>query len=145
MNKKTIIYVIVGIIVLVGMFFIGMSYGKNSTSGMKNVNGFGADIQNQAGQFGMNNKNNKNISGGIVSGEIISKDEKSATVKLIDGGSKIIFFDTNTVVSKMTTGSLTDLATNTEISITGTTNSDGSITAKSIQIRPQIKPITPSQ
>jgi hypothetical protein len=156
MNKnRKIVFVVVGIIILVGVFFIGMFYGKNNASGMKNVNGFGADMQNQVGQFGMNSKNNKNIGGGMVSGEIISKDANSITVQIMNNdptstnttasGSKIIFFDANTVVSKMATGFLTDLAINTEISVTGTTNSDGSITAKSIQIRPQMKPITPAQ
>jgi hypothetical protein len=83
-----------------------------------------------------------------VSGEIISKDDKSITVKLMGGnpdnpasgsqsGSKIIFFDQNTAISKMAAGSISDLAAGTQISITGTTNPDGSVIAQTISIRPK--------
>ncbi len=143
-NKK-IVFIVVGIIVLVGVFFIGMSFGKSQTT---------AGGANRTGQFSGMNRNNRTAGGGFVSGQIISKDANSITVQIMNGdptatntstGSKIIFLDTSTAISKMATGSLNDLATGTEVSVTGTTNADGSITAKSIQIRPQIKPGMPAQ
>jgi hypothetical protein len=38
----------------------------------------------------------------------------------------------------MTTGAISDLTIGTQVSVTGTANGDGSITAKSVQIKPNI-------
>lgn len=149
MKNKKIVFVIVGIIVLAGVFYGGMAYGKSQT-GTVGVNG--ANAQNRTGQFSRNGSA-RTTGGGFVSGEVLSKDANSVTVKLNNNdptgtsttstGSKIIFFDTSTTVSKMATGSINDLITGTQVSITGTTNPDGSVTAKSIQVRPQVRPSTP--
>lgn len=152
MKNKKVIFVVIGIIILAGTFYGGMTYGKSQTSA-QNTNGFGSNMQNRTGQFGMNGRGNR-IGGGFVGGEIISKDDKSITVKIISNdpngtntttGSKIIFFDTSTTVSKTATGSLADLAVGTQVSVQGTANSDGSVTAKTIQIRPLVKTTTPAQ
>ena len=151
MNKnKKIVFVIVGIIVLVGVFYGGMIYGKGQSSTI------GA-AQNRAGQFGgARGVRTTGANGGFISGQVLSKDANSITVQLDNGptvagatatpaGSKIIFLDTSTAITKTATGSLTDLATGTQVSVTGTTNPDGSVTAKNIQIRPQGRPATPTQ
>ena len=142
-NKKIIIYVIVGIVTLVGVFYGGMVYGKNQT-GASAASRFGTNMQNK------NNPgvNNRMAGGGFSTGEIISKDDKSITIKLADsgpastnaslGGSKIIFLSTNTEITKTVTGSINDLVIGTQVSTTGTANSDGSVTAKSIQVRPKM-------
>lgn len=74
--------------------------------------------------------------GGMVGGEIISKDNNGITVKLRDGGSKIIFLTENTPITKSVGATLADLQTGSTISAEGTPNADGSLTARSLQIRP---------
>lgn len=77
---------------------------------------------------------------GFVSGEIISKDDKSVTVKLRDGGSVIVFVSDSTKISKQTDGSTEDLTASTNVIVSGDKNSDGSYTAKSIQLVPALAP-----
>jgi hypothetical protein len=77
------------------------------------------------------------VMGGMTAGEVLSKDAQSLTVKLRDGGSKIVFYSASTTVNKMTEGSLDDVIQGSNVTINGTTNQDGSVTAQMIQLRPQ--------
>ena len=69
-------------------------------------------------------------------GEILSKDAQGITVKLREGGSKIVFLSNTTPVSKSVSGSTQDLVVGTSVVVFGTTNPDGSMTATAVQIRP---------
>lgn len=88
----------------------------------------------QGKQGGANRQFNPN-NGGMVGGEIVSKDGQSLSIKLKDGGSRIILFSTSTAITKGTQGSLDDLAVGSQVMAVGTQNKDGSITAKTIQLR----------
>lgn len=71
-----------------------------------------------------------------VYGEIISADDKSITVKLADGSSKIILLSGSTTINKADTAAATDLVTGKQVAVFGSENSDGSVTATSIQLDP---------
>jgi hypothetical protein len=134
MNKK-FIWGIVGIIVLVVVFYGGMVYGKGQTPANTTPTAFsgGARGTRGAGAFS-----------GATIGQIISKDATSITVQLMTVGagsttpvgSKIVFLDSNTKITKQTSGTMSDLAVGTNVSVTGTANTDGSISAQAVQIRP---------
>ncbi|HUS59966.1 MAG TPA: hypothetical protein VMX76_01120 [Nevskiaceae bacterium] len=76
---------------------------------------------------------------GMVSGEIIDRDETSITVKQADESTKIILLSENTGVSKTSEGSVDDLKTGETVMIFGQKNPDGSISAANIQLNPQFR------
>jgi hypothetical protein len=136
-----ILIVIIG--VGAGGFYAGMKYQANKApAGLTGTNF--QNLQNlspeerqaRLQQFGagMNGARGTRTNGGFVSGEIISKDDKSITVKLQNGGSKIIFLSDSTDITKSAAGALSDLEVGKNIIVNGTANSDGSITAQAIQL-----------
>lgn len=135
MAKKILPIVIVVILVGVGAFYGGMKYDQskaaaNLSANFQNRQMAGSGTGSRNGTFG------NRSGGGFVTGEIISKDDKSITVKLQDGGSKIIFYSDSTELDKFVSGTPNDLEVDKTIIVNGKANSDGSITAQSIQLRP---------
>jgi len=126
MNKKIhMITAPIAVVIIVALsFYLGMNYGKGQNTKPSFANGNFQGARNARG-------------GNFISGDIISKDNNSITVQLPTGsGSKIIFYSGTTQINKSASGTADDLSKGTSVSVTGTTNSDGSITAQSIQIRP---------
>jgi hypothetical protein len=130
MKNKIIVSVIVGVIIVGGgAFYAGIKYtGVNKSQRGNFTNQM---LGNQNGGIGMRGVQRLD---GMTIGEIITKDEKSITVKLPNGGSKIIFLTEKTIVTKNVVGSATDLVVNENVIINGSANSDGSINAESIQL-----------
>lgn len=150
MNKKIIIN-IASIIVIGGVsFYTGIKYGQGKIlAANKTANGEWANLSNeerqariQAGAANMGNISRQasgmraNSNNGTVMGEILSKDDKSVTIKLRDGGSKIIFFSASTQITKSAASAPDDLKVGENLIANGNANQDGTINAQSIQIRP---------
>lgn len=74
--------------------------------------------------------------GGLINGTLIKKDDTSMTVKLADGSTKLILVTSSTKALKMADTPLSDFTEGSNIMVSGTTNSDGSITAQTVQTRP---------
>lgn len=72
-----------------------------------------------------------------VIGSILSLDDKSITVKLPDGSSKIVLFTDATIYSNTVTAAKNDLKVGENVAVFGAANSDGSVTATSVQINPE--------
>lgn len=127
-TKKILLIIVVAIIIGVGCFFIGYKIGKGGSSVGKNgMNFVGGNMQRGNGMV-MKNE-------GMASGEIIAKDDSSITIKLNNGGSKIVFYSETTNISKTIDGAMTDLEVGKTVMVSGTTNTDGSVIAKTIQLR----------
>ncbi len=137
-NTKIIAFVLAIVIVGGGAFYAGMQYGKSKTSangpaGFANLTA--EQRQARIQQFGgTNGGGNRNGDGGFIAGEILAKDDKSITIKLTDGGSKIIFLSDTTEISKNEKGSKDDLAVGKQIMVNGDQNDDGSYNAKTIRL-----------
>jgi hypothetical protein len=74
--------------------------------------------------------------GGVVMGTVLSLDPQGITVSIAGGGSKIIFVATSTSYTTTSAGSPSDINTGDTVVVTGSTNTDGSVTARSIDVRP---------
>jgi len=133
--NKNIIAGIVGVVVIVGAaFYGGMVYGKSSSPARGQFSN-GQLTGRPDGAAGMGVRGGMN-GGGFTAGEILSKDESSITIKMQDGSTKIVLVGSSTQIMKSITGSSDDLTTGTNVTVTGTANSEGSVTAESVQIRP---------
>lgn len=122
--------VIVALVVGAGGFFAGMKYQESKSQSNRFANFQGARM----GNFGQRAQGVR-----AVNGEIISTDDKSITVKLSDGSSKIILLTDTSTVNKSSEGSKSDLKTGEKVAVFGTENSDGSVTAQNIQLNPTFR------
>lgn len=136
--KKILLITIIGIVFVGGIsFYGGMQYGKSSTE-TPNINGqFSRTMGPQGGtRTGSRAMSGSQIrGGGMIAGEVLSKDSTSITIKLPDGGSKNIFLSSSTKVMRSTEGNISEIGVGTQIFGQGTTNPDGSISAQTIQLR----------
>lgn len=130
LSKKQLPFLILVVLVLiVSSFYAGRlsvsskNLPSNGAQGRGMMNGITRGQGNQA------------LRGNMVNGEIISQDDKSLTLKLADGGSKLVYFSASTTVSQMTSTPVSDLSVGQTVMINGSANSDGSISAQSIQVR----------
>jgi len=135
MKKILPIILAVAIAIGGGAFYGGMKYGQNkkltTRSDLRNLSP--EQRQQMLQQLGTTTEPR---SSGFTTGEIISKDDKSITVKLQSGGSIIIFYSDSTEVGKFVNGTSTDLKVGDTVVVNGKRNQDGSITAQTIQLRP---------
>lgn len=145
MKNSFVVTITVAVVVGAAAFYGGMLYGRGGSP-----SGTAADFQNlrnltpeqrqarfqQMGIPGGGSAGQRNGGNGFASGEIIAQDDKSITIKLRDGGSKIIILGGKTEIGKFTTGTLADLKIGETVTVNGEANDDGSLTAQSIQLRP---------
>ncbi|MGC8851719.1 MAG: hypothetical protein ACP5PR_01280 [Minisyncoccia bacterium] len=129
--KKLILFIIALIIVGGGAFYGGMKYAENKISSQR------TSFQNLSPEQRQQFVQRRGTSANFLSGEVISKDEKSLTIKLPDGSTKIVFFSDSTQISKTTEGSINDIEIGKPIMVSGDQNPDGSVTAKTIQLSPR--------
>lgn len=125
-NTIAIILLFVG---LGGGFFGGMQYQKSQRQA--------GQFDRQAGNPGQGRRFGGNGNMRPVAGEILNADDKSITVKMMDGSSKIVLLSDKTQINKATTAVKADLKIGEKVAVFGAENSDGSVTAQSIQLNPQ--------
>ncbi len=124
---------IIGCAILIGggAFYGGMTYAKTQTKSTSRV-GMGAFTGMRGGAVGGIGRPN---GVGFLNGEILSKDASSLTVRLRDGGSKVVYYSSSTTVGKVSTGTIDDVSVGKDVTVNGTANPDGSLAATTIQMR----------
>jgi hypothetical protein len=73
---------------------------------------------------------------GATTGTILSQDANSITIATQGGGSRIVLVSASTTVMTESTSSVASLQKGQTVTVLGTANSDGSVSARSIQARP---------
>lgn len=140
-NQKKIIAGVVAVLVLIGVFYSGVKYAQGKTTGSNGSLSASQQARFAQGGFAGGTGAARGgargaAGGGLAAGEVIAKDAKSLTIKLSDGGSKIVFISASSTVSKTSEATFADIAVGGQVTVTGNPNTDGSVTARSIQIRP---------
>ena len=127
--------VAVAVVFTGGGFWGGMNYASGQRASFS-----GGTFAGRTGGTGRTNGMNGAF------GTIIAKDASSITVQLggpnatstnsSSTGTRIVLYGDTTQIEKTVSGSAGDLTVGTSVLVNGASNSDGSITASSIQIRP---------
>lgn len=128
MKNKKLVKIVIYVVILIIIFLVGLFLGKD-TAKTSTMNNKGFSSSSMRGTAGARISN-----GGFASGKIESKDNQSITLQLPNGNSEIVFYSSSTQVIKPSQASLNDISVGTQVMIGGTQNSDGSLTAQSIQI-----------
>jgi len=134
MKNLNVILIILVVVAAAGGFAGGMKYqeGKQKSNSRQFAG-------SQLGvRMGGNNGGGNGSQVGFrpVSGEITGSDDKSITVKLQDGSSKIVLLAESTEFLKSLSGSKGDLKVGDKVVVIGSDNPDGSVTAQNVQINP---------
>lgn len=124
-NKQLII---VAVALVVG---IGVGYLIHSPAAATAKTGPGSFAGRTGGTRGGNQ-----AGGGFLSGTIASEDANSMTIDTRDGSSHVVLLTPATTVQKSVAGTMSDVPVGSTVMVIGTTNSDGSVSASSIQLRP---------
>jgi hypothetical protein len=125
--KRHLPIVLVAVVVAVGAFFGGITYAGSTAKS-------GGQPGARNGQWNGQPRSGANRAGGAVAGEVLAKDDKSLTVKLADGGSRLVFYSPSTSVVTAVSSTVADIAVGKQVMVTGSAGSDGSVTANLIQV-----------
>lgn len=134
---NTITKIIIGAVLVAAVFFYaGLKYtqGHSTTASATGRAAFASRMGTTTGAAG--GVRVFGGGGGLVSGTVLSNDPQGITISVQGGGSKIIFVASSTSYTTTSAGSASDVKVGDTVSVTGTTNSDGSLTARSIDVRP---------
>lgn len=140
-NTTALIFIVALIGGVLG-FVGGMKYQESHALSFQGQGSTGQDVsfggRNGKGKvrFG---KNGRQGGGNITAGEVLSVDADGFTIKLPDGSSKIVNLSTTTTYTKSGSGSKADLKVGETVAAFGSENSDGSISADSVQLNPQMR------
>ncbi|HVO28706.1 MAG TPA: hypothetical protein VMT81_01860 [Candidatus Paceibacterota bacterium] len=128
MKKIHIIWAIIAVAALAGGFFWGKSVGSAAVASRAGGRfALGSSTAGFAGRAG--------AAGGLITGQVSAIDGDSITLQLANGNSEVVFYSSSTPVVMPQPASISSVTPGTDIIVTGTQNSDGSVTASGIQVR----------
>ncbi len=157
MKNSVVVPIIVGVVGAGLGFAGGTVYAKYSAQNnfrpMVGTNRPNGGDQNFRGTAGSNGKNTNGsaqgntllqMRGGAVTGQVTAKDDKSLTIKLNDGSSRIVNLSDSTTYRISSESSLDKIEVGTVVATFGSANSDGSTTATSVEINHMMRGQAPT-
>lgn len=142
MKKKN--YIIVSIIIVLltsSAYFLGSATSKNKNveSKIEKTGRMGFSPNGDMPSFDRSNtggtSGKRMFQGKFVNGEVISNDGTVMTIKLENGGSRIVLTSQATKFNKNIEANIQDVSAGKTVMITGESNPDGSMIANNIQIK----------
>lgn len=148
-NNQMVIGSIALAIVTGGVGFWGGTMYSKSRVGLNFQNRIGGRQMMQDQNMGKSFTGNKapangqgSMGRGATTGEVTAKDDKSITIKMNDGSSRIVILSDKTVYRISDSSSLDKIVVGTKVAAFGEAGSDGSVTATSIEINPAMMGIS---
>ncbi len=137
MKDNIAITVITGVVCLGLGFWGGKTLESKGRVGQPNIGAGGNEIRmgdttQRSPRMGQIGAPGSGVN--MTRGEVVELDDNSVVVKMTDGSSKIVFISSATKVNKSTEVAKEEIQSGDTVSIFGTKNDDGSITASDIQI-----------
>jgi len=127
-SKQIVVLVVVAVVFAGGGFFGGMKYQQSKTPARPAFGQGGAGFAGRGGRAGANGM-------AFANGQVMSVDNSSLTIKSMNGGSQIVILAPSTQYRKAVDGTSADVVVGKQVTVTGAQNSDGSLTAQTVQIR----------
>lgn len=144
MKKEYMNFAAVLVVVAAIAFYGGMKFDQYQGQGQKSMQFGQPGARNQAGVAGARTQNNR-IGSGAAIGEVIKKDADSMTVRLPNnGGTKLVILPDLASVVRSVEASSTSIIVGKFVVVSGKANTDGSITAQSVQLRDSMPAIDSS-
>ncbi|MBP9702842.1 hypothetical protein KBD69_04085 [Candidatus Woesebacteria bacterium] len=140
-NSKLTLGLVIVFAVTIG-FFGGVYYQKKqgeNYSRMQRSDRSNASMRGREAGMGVKSNPGSVMMGGAVNGEISAKDDNGITIKLTDGSSKFILVNSETKYTLSSGTDSTKAVIGEKIAVFGENNSDGTMTAKSIEFNPMMR------
>ena len=131
MAKNSLIMTIVVTIVVGALGFYGGTLYQKNKGGSFTPRQFQNGPNRPSGAQARNDPNQGNRP---VSGEIVSIEDNTITIKTQDGSSKIVIYSGSTKVNKTLEGSREDLKVGEQVMVIGSEGTDGTVKAQSVSV-----------
>lgn len=142
-NQKIIVACAVTAVIAGGVGYVG-GVKMSSLKRPNMLSGRSGQTMNFRGNNGDGQKNTKvngNVPsmmgrGGATSGEVTAKDDKSITIKMNDGSSRMVILSDKTTYRMSSDASLDKVVVGTKVAAFGEASADGSVVASNVEINP---------
>ena len=144
MNRtvKIVLGVLVAVVIAAGCFYGGVAFGQNRAQATATASGNAQGLRGAPGQAGMmppgqastDNGQITGLSGGMLFGQIQAIGDGELTIKDESGQQILVYVTDTTLIQKQAEVTVADLQEGETVVVSGSQGTDGSITARMLQV-----------